>query len=662
MAFPFFPPDDDPGPNFHELLRRIVGPADPTGGSLQLGHAPADTPSMLRRSLPLLLAALGVLGVVRPVPVVAAPGPQEYPVHAVGLVPDDPYYPDQWGPKKIGMEDAWAETTGASSTVIAVIDTGVDPTYPDLAGKVLPGWDFVDNDADAFDEHGHGSYVALVVAAMGNDATGMAGHCWQCKILPVRVLDENGNGDTGGVASGIVWAADHGADVINLSLAGSSSSSTLENAVSYARARGIMLVAAAGNQTSAGQDPTQPQYPAALPGIVSVAASDPDDNLYSWSYRGASWVQVTAPGCIVGDNGLDDPCGTSFASPVVAGVLGLAFALAPCEPGADLASALYANTTAVSGGAVAHGRVVVDDFLADVITSARTRRLAGLSRITTAIAISKRIHPTSTSVVLARFDNYADALAAAPLAAKLGAPVLLTTSNALDGNVEGEIKRLGATTAVLAGGTAALAPAVATRLQQIGVTPDRIAGQNRYETAALIGQRVGGSTVYLVSAAGFADAVAVSGLAASRQAPILLVDKDSVPGPTSSALNVIHPASKVVVGGTAVISDAVQSALGATRLAGSNRYETSQKVGEATIASVPTADPARVWVATGANWPDALAAGPAAAASDAVLLLTDPSAGMVRSWLSYYNGTDLSITGGPVSISDPTACSMDAAM
>jgi len=209
----------------------------------------ADTPSVARRSLPLLLAALGVLGVARPAPVAAVPEPQEFPVHAVGVVPNDPVYPNQWGPKKIGMEDAWAVTTGADSAVIAVVDTGVDPSYPDLAAKVLPGLDFVDNDANAFDEHPdrHGSFVALVAAAMGNDATGMAGHCWQCKILPVRVLDENGLGDTGRLAAGIAWAADHGADVINLSLAGPASSSTLENAVAYAQARGVAVVAAAGD-------------------------------------------------------------------------------------------------------------------------------------------------------------------------------------------------------------------------------------------------------------------------------------------------------------------------------------------------------------------------------------------------------------------------------
>jgi putative cell wall-binding protein len=627
---------------------------------LQLGHAPADTPSMLRRSLPLLLAALGVLGVVRPVPVVAAPGPQEYPVHAVGLVPDDPYYPDQWGPKKIGMEDAWAETTGASSTVIAVIDTGVDPTYPDLAGKVLPGWDFVDNDADAFDEHGHGSFVALVAAGIGNDGTAMAGHCWQCKILPVRVLDENGNGDTGGVASGIVWAADHGADVINLSLAGSSSSSTLDAAIRHAWSLGVLVVAAAGNFVSSGATPdlTAPQYPAATPGVISVGATGPTDSYYWWSFRG-SWVNVTAPGCIFDDNSL---CGTSFASPAVAGILALALALVPGAEMNVLTNALYTSVAPVTGGAALHGRVNAASFLSMIQADVQATRVSGPTRIATAIAVSQRTYPAGTgTIVLARSDNYADALAAAPLAAQRNAPVLLTPGSSLEGSVEAEIARLGATTAVLAGGTAALSTSIESRLHALGIATERYAGRDRYDTAGLIGRQVDGSTAYVVSASGFADAVAVSGLAALTHGPILLVEGGWVPEPTRTALAAIAPSAVVVIGGTAVISEAVRQELGASRIAGANRYETSALVAQSSLTK--GANRGRVWTATGTNWPDALSAGPAAAAAGAVLVLADPAAGSVRDWVSGVPKNQMSevvVVGGPVTLSDPAMYSVQA--
>jgi cell wall-associated protease len=619
-----------------------------------------------RRALLVVLAVLVAVGIVRPVPASAsasgsAPsGTREYSVHAVDVVPNDPNYPSQFGPPRVGAPAAWAETTGNASTVIAIVDSGVTPSYPDLYPRVLPGYDFVANDSDPSDENGHGTLVAHVAMATGNNGYAMAGYCWQCRILPVRVLDANGDGDTGKVASGIVWAVDHGANIINLSLAGNPGDGpgSLADAVGYAQSRGVLVVAAAGNGPA--PDLTVPRYPAALPGVVSVGASDGQDAMYDFSFRG-SWVQVTAPGCMFESDELasDNPCGTSFAAPVVSGILGLGHAEAPCASASVVDDSLYNTVTAVSGGTVNHGRVNADQYLAYLEAHARTRRMAGDSRITTAIDVSKHTIAHASTVVLARFDNYVDALAAAPLAAKLGGPVLLTPSNALDARVEGEIRRLGATDAVLAGGTTALSSALESHLQSIGIRTDRAAGQSRYETAWRLGQRIGGGgTVYVVAASGFADAVAVSGLAASTGSPILLTDKDQIPGPTASAISDLHPTRVVVVGGPAVVSDAVVNALHASRLAGNNRYETSKLIGDASVYA--GVDPKHVWVATGTNWPDALAAGPAAAASHAVLLLADPSAGMVRSWLSGHASTSLAIAGGPVSISDPTACAMDA--
>lgn len=229
---------------------------------------------------------------------------------------------------------AWDLTTGDSSVVVAVVDSGVQANHPDLA-PLVPGYDFVNNDADAADDEGHGTAVAGIIAAQGNNGIGIAGVCWQCKIMPVKVLDARGSGTESWVASGIVWAVDHGADVINLSLGGTSASQTLADAVSYALRLGVVVVAAAGNEGDNLAHPelaTTPNYPAAYSGVVSVGAVNESKARYTFSNHGP-WVMVDAPGCtnttwlgslyIVGPD-LNNFCGTSTAAPFVAGLAGLA--------------------------------------------------------------------------------------------------------------------------------------------------------------------------------------------------------------------------------------------------------------------------------------------------------------------------------------------------
>ena len=587
--------------------------------------------------------------------------PREYPVHAVGVVPTDPQYPSQWGPAKVGMPDVWARATGAPSIVIAVVDTGVDAGHPDLAGRVLAGRSYVD-DGLSGDPNGHGTYVARVAAAAGNDGAGMAGYCWQCRILPVRVLDAEGGGNTGDVAAGVVYAADQGADIINLSLSGNSTSISLEAAIAYARGLGAIVIAAAGNQTAAGQDLTVRQYPAASTGVIGVVATSAQDAVYSWSYRG-SWTSIAAPGCVF----LSGTCGTSYASPAIAGILGLALAAVPSLPGDALLAAMYATSAPVSGGIVPNGRVDAAAFFDTVAPVVVTPvRVAGGSRVLTAIEVAKRAYPNGApAVIVARSDAYADALAAAPLASKLGAPVLLTRPSELESAVADQIKALGATSAWLVGGPAAITPAVEDGLRAIGVADvRRLAGDSKYETAAKIAaEAVAGSnpaTVYLAVADRYADAVAVSGLAAMTRSPILLVDRDTVPAATAAALAALAPTTRTIVGGPAVVSDAVAALLGAGRIFGNTRYETSTAVANAMVAAGATAG--KVWVATGLDWPDALAAGPASAATGGVLLLTDGSGSPITNWLASVDPVEVLVVGGAGSVSDSVFAALTAAL
>ncbi|MDR7279377.1 S8 family serine peptidase [Catenuloplanes atrovinosus] len=268
------------------------------------------------------------------------------------VTPNDPFYSEQWGLRKVNVPGAWSMTTGAAVTV-AVLDTGVNPVS-DLAGRVLPGYDFINDDANAADDEGHGTAVASVIAGAGDDGDGMAGVCWTCRILPVKVLDDEGSGDYVSIAKGIRYAADQGAKIINMSLAGSASSPLLNSAVQYATDRGSLVIAAAGNENTAAR-----QYPAAIPQVLSVGGSTSGDARYSWSNYGTGWVDIAAPGCNVAQDYLSrgylDFCGTSSATPLVAGVAALMQSRAPSVSGPFIGTVLSHSASPL--GWVRYGRI-----------------------------------------------------------------------------------------------------------------------------------------------------------------------------------------------------------------------------------------------------------------------------------------------------------------
>ncbi|MGZ8313135.1 MAG: S8 family serine peptidase, partial [Allosphingosinicella sp.] len=268
--------------------------------------------------------------------------------------PNDPSWGRQWGPRKVRAPKAWSATTGARETIIAIVDTGVDADQPDLRGRVMQGWDFQNNDKKPRDDNGHGTAVAGVAAAAGNDRIGIAGFCWNCRILPVKVLNANGSGSHSNIAAGIVWAAQQGADVINLSLASANNTNVMADAVAYARRKGAVVVAAAGNEGS-----PRKFYPAAYPGVISVAATNGRDRLYSWSNRG-TWIKLAAPGCAYttkrGRN-WSWWCGTSFASPAVAGTVALMHSLAPKLSRSRLERMVLGNTDPGSALRMMSGRL-----------------------------------------------------------------------------------------------------------------------------------------------------------------------------------------------------------------------------------------------------------------------------------------------------------------
>jgi thermitase len=236
--------------------------------------------------------------------------------------PDDPGFGYQWGMVRIEAPQAWETTASSPSINIAILDTGVDLDHPDLAHKLISNINFT-NFGTPDDVYGHGTHVAGIAAAMTNNGIGVAGLGYTSTIMNVKVVDDNGMGAYSWIVSGIIWAADNGAEIINMSLGATYASSTLEDAVDYAWSKGVVVVASAGNNGD-----TVPMYPACCINCIAVAATDINDTRPYWSNYG-DWVDVAAPGVSVystlKNNSYGYKSGTSMASPHVAGLAALVF-------------------------------------------------------------------------------------------------------------------------------------------------------------------------------------------------------------------------------------------------------------------------------------------------------------------------------------------------
>src|SRR5207245_3153247 len=277
--------------------------------------------------------------------------------------PNDPYYStmyssshygnvDQWGPPAVSAPAAWEVTLGDRSIVIGIVDTGVDDSHPDLASKIMGEYSYVGSIKDGF---GHGTHCAGIAAAATNNDVGIAGMCPNCGILSVKVLNDQGSGYISDVASGITYAASHGARVIRLSLGGSGRSDTMRSALQYAVTNNALPVCAMGNSGSSSNTP-EPGY---WHDCLSVIATDQNGAKASFSNYGVK-ADVAAPGVAILSTmptypvtltttygyrtNYDALSGTSMATPMVAGVAGLVLSRNPSLTPTQVAGILMASS------------------------------------------------------------------------------------------------------------------------------------------------------------------------------------------------------------------------------------------------------------------------------------------------------------------------------
>jgi subtilisin family serine protease len=275
---------------------------------------------------------------------------------AFALTPNDPTWAEAYAMRQVNMPQAWDISTGDPNVIIATVDTGVEPSVPDLQGALVPGWDFIQNDAVPRDYQGHGTAIATTLVARGNDGQGIAGYCWLCRLMPIRVSSSGADFDATLSANGIRWAVDHGARIISLSFSDEGTYSNAEpqvaSAIAYAFDHNVLVLAAAGNSSN-----VNPTHPASDPGAYAVAATTASDTLYPWSTSG-SWVPLAAPGCqlvVYPWRAYGETCGASLSAPAAAGVAALMLSVNRNLTPAQIVAGLKATAVPVAG--IGGGRI-----------------------------------------------------------------------------------------------------------------------------------------------------------------------------------------------------------------------------------------------------------------------------------------------------------------
>lgn len=625
-------------------------------------------------------------------------------VAAVGV--NDPMTAGQYSLDRMRVRDAWSLATGTAG-VVAVLDTGVQQDHPDLSGRVLAGRDFVNNDALAADDNGHGTWVAGIIAARPNDGYGIAGISWSGTILPVKIMNSSGTGSTSALVSGIIWAADNGATVINMSVGGFPYSQAVQDAVTYAWNKGAVLVGAAGNNNR-----EESFYPASMNNVISVSATQPQDEFSHWSSYGPA-VDVSAPGSsVLTTNCTASTCpnpewgshtyisGTSFATPNVAGVVALIRATYPTWSPQQVVDRLYATVDDLgyAGWDNRYGRGRVNAYRALGGSVAASPRPAGDALETNDALGSARVIPLGVATwpsIYPAGDVDVHAVDV-PRAGRLDVRVTGVVDSR-DWTWRGSSLQVDPVVELYTTGGTLLTRVDAVWQDGVELAQTTVAGPTRILVRVSNYFANGSRTAYSVTPT-FVDTVApvLAGRSPSPGAGNISYDgavitatfTEPVTGVSSSSFKLtdavgpvpvtvtwdaganratlrpnrpLAPEVRHTVWLTNAIRDLAGNALAATswsmvtgkavpRLGGMDRFETAAAVSRSTFGpNVPV-----VFVATGQSFPDALASGPAARRAGGPLLLVRQSGipASTATELARLRPGRIVVVGGPGVVSD----------
>lgn len=634
----------------------------------------------------------------------SAPEPGDVAPAEAAYAPEGSRVFMQWNLDQMGVWALWqhhdpqASRPGEAPRVAVLAGT---PGYHEALRDPVATRSWLDDDAS----RPHATTNATQLIATDQENAEVAGICPDCEILLADITDrEPVAAEAGDIAEAVHWSVDEGADVIAFTESADSGSEELDAALDRAAAEGLVMVAPSAKPET---QPATPQPPADHDDVIGVRQLPADENRGAFHGTG-QWHPDTAL-AVAGCPALAPAeernathyktrapaCSNAEAIGSVAGVAGLLLTTQEQPDGPAVADALrespqregMPHLDALAAYNALHdadlprepGDIAVGDL----------ERYAGAERTATAAAIAQGTHDQADTALLARSDDYADALSAGPLASALDAPLLLTDSTSLGEAARGALDALDVDEVVLMGGTTALDDSVERDLERHGYATSRIAGDNRYATARAAADRLREETevtgAVLAQGAhsdpsrGWPDAVLASQLGAFKEWPVLLAGEDHMPQDTQeAAADLAEEITEArIVGGQAAISPSQQQALTRgpwedlawARAAGADRQYTAQAVAEEAVER--GADPGTVWLATADDWADALAAGPAAAREGGVLL-TAQSVGERRtvderaneplvSWVREHDPSRVRVSGGPAAVSPLTTVELDRA-
>lgn len=598
----------------------------------------------------------------------------------------------EWNIDRVNAPAAWDAGFDGTGVVVAVLDTGAQWNHPALKNNyrgynqstgavdhTYSWFDPINKNYSPYDDHGHGTHVTGTVVGTEPDGSPSIGAAPGAKWIGVKILDENGRGFGSDMVKGAEWImapggrADLAPDIVNNSWGSSSGlNEWFRGIVQSWIDAGIFPVFAAGNEDY--EHPNGPKTihaPANYPESFAVGSTNYDDEHSYFSFQGPSPYghikpDVVAPGesivSSVPGSSYGIMFGTSMATPTVAGVAALVKQANPSLNLMEIADILKETATPLTdennretpNNAYGHGLVNAYEAvqLAKNKENKSVERLRGASRFDTAVEISKAGWMGSSIVVLARSDDYADALAGVPLAHYLNAPILLTRPTYLPQETLDEIKRLGANTVIVLGGKLAISDDIVETLEKEGLYVERISGSSRTATAVEIANFL---TYYysekaiIVNGFDFPDALSVASQAAIEGIPILLTHANRLSEPTAEALQSLGVKETIVVGGKTAVSDEVMSQLpNPVRVSGSDRVATN-----IAVQKHFNVNPEHIYVATGNNFADSLTGAVLAAKKNSSILLVRNSLfDVTKDYITESRIKKITILGGTTAVNE----------